>query len=224
MTPVPIIYFSDVLCIWAYIAERRVKALKDAFGDQVQFEHRFCSVFGDTERKMATAWRDRGGYTGFNAHLREVASRFPDIPVNPDLWLDVKPASSTGAHLFLKSVQLDEADGQLAPGTMDRALIAMRDAFFQEARDIGQWQVQCEVGQKAGADLARIELLIHNGRAFAALASDYESASTMNIQGSPSFVLNEGRQKLYGNVGYRILEANIQELLRTQPSDQASWC
>lgn len=50
MTPVPIIYFSDVLCIWAYISERRVKALKAAFGDQVQFEHRFCSVFGDTER------------------------------------------------------------------------------------------------------------------------------------------------------------------------------
>ena len=46
----------------------------------------------------------------------------------------------------------------------------------------------------------------------------------MNIQGSPSFVLNEGRQKLYGNVGYRILEANIHELLRAQPADQASWC
>jgi predicted DsbA family dithiol-disulfide isomerase len=121
-------------------------------------------------------------------------------------------------------VQLDEAAGQLAPGTMDRALVAMRDAFFQEARDIGQWQVQCEVGRQAGVDLARIEPLIHSGRAFAALASDYESASTMNIQGSPSFVLNEGRQKLYGNVGYRILEANIQELLRAQPADQASWC
>jgi len=224
MTPVPIVYFSDVLCIWAYIAERRVKALKEAFGDQVQFEHRFCSVFGDTERKMATTWRDRGGYTGFNAHLREVASKFPDIPVNPDLWLDVKPASSSGPHLFLKAVQLDEASGQLAPGTTDRALIAMRDAFFQEARDIGQWQVQCEVGQQVGVDLARIEPLIHNGRAFAALASDYEAASAMNIQGSPSFVLNEGRQKLYGNVGYRIMEANIQELLRAQPADQASWC
>ena len=80
------------------------------------------------------------------------------------------------------------------------------------------------MGRQAGVDLARIEPLIHSGRAFAALASDYESASTMNIQGSPSFVLNEGRQKLYGNVGYRILEANIQELLRTQPADQASWC
>jgi len=57
----------------------------------------------------------------------------------------------------------------------------------------------------------------------AALASDNEAASAMNIQGSPSFVLNEGRQKLYGQVGYRILEANIQALRRAQPADQAGW-
>ena len=46
----------------------------------------------------------------------------------------------------------------------------------------------------------------------------------MRIEGSPSFVLNEGRQKLYGNVGFRIIEANIQELLRAPGGDQASWC
>ena len=46
----------------------------------------------------------------------------------------------------------------------------------------------------------------------------------MGIQGSPSFVLNEGRQKLFGNVGFRILDANIQELLRAPQTEQASWC
>ena len=43
--------------------------------------------------------------------------------------------------------------------------------------------------------------------AFAALSSDYADADAMHIQGSPSFVLNEGRQKLYGNVGFRVMEA-----------------
>jgi hypothetical protein len=46
----------------------------------------------------------------------------------------------------------------------------------------------------------------------------------MHIEGSPSFVLKEGRQKLYGNVGFRIIEANIQELLRVADGDQASCC
>jgi hypothetical protein len=37
-------------------------------------------------------------------------------------------------------------------------------------------------------------------------------------------VLNGGRQKLYGDVGYKIIEANIQELIRDPHPDHASWC
>jgi predicted DsbA family dithiol-disulfide isomerase len=38
----------------------------------------------------------------------------------------------------------------------------------------------------------------HSGSAYAALAADYQDADRMGIEGSPSFVLNERRQKLYG--------------------------
>lgn len=221
---VPILYFSDVLCVWAYIAELRLEAVRQAFGDQVRIEYRFCSVFGDTARKIETAWKDRGGYEGFNAHLRHAAQSFPEVSLNPDLWLTVRPASSSGAHLYLKAVQLDEAAGGCAAGTAEAALHGMRRAFFQDGRDIATWDVQCDVGAAAGADPARMEALIRDGRAFAALASDDQDSEAMRVQGSPSFVLNEGRQKLYGNVGFRLIEANIQELLRTPQPDQASWC
>ncbi len=224
MTAVPIVYFSDVLCIWAYFSEMRVRALKEAFGDQIRFDHRFCSIFGDTARKMSTTWRDKGGHEGFNRHLMEVAKQFPEVTINPNIWLTTKPASSTGAHLFLKAVQLDEAAERLAAGTFETSLQAMRTAFFRDARDVGQWSVQCQIAEQTGVEVARVEALIHDGSAYASLASDYEAAASMNIQGSPTVVLNEGRQKLYGNVGYRILEANIQELLRSPTPDQASWC
>jgi protein-disulfide isomerase len=84
--------------------------------------------------------------------------------------------------------------------------------------------VQCEIAKKVGIDIAAIEKHIHDGAAFASLAADYQVAEKMRIEGSPSFVLNEGRQKLYGNVGFRLMEANIQELLRLPRSDEASWC
>jgi hypothetical protein len=35
--------------------------------------------------------------------------------------------------------------------------------------------------------------------------------------------MNGGRQILYGNVGYRILNANVEELLK-HPEQEASWC
>jgi predicted DsbA family dithiol-disulfide isomerase len=75
-----------------------------------------------------------------------------------------------------------------------------------------------------GADIDAIERCIHSGIAFARLATDYQDADRMRIEGSPSFVLNEGRQKLYGNVGFHLIEANIQELLRAPRTDEASWC
>lgn len=224
MTCVPIVYFTDVLCVWAYIAELRLAAVREAFGEQVRFEQRFCSVFGDTARKIPTTWKDRGGYEGFNAHLRHSAEAFPEIRLHPDLWLTVRPASSMGAHLFIKAAQIDEAAGGCAPGSADEALRRLRHAFFAEARDIADWRVQCEVGESAGIDPARVEALIRDGRAQAALASDLQDAEALRVQGSPTFILNEGRQKLFGNVGYRIIEANIQELLRQPKADQASWC
>ena len=156
--------------------------------------------------------------------MRQAAAAFPEIGLNPDIWLTARPASSTGPHLFIKAVQLVEAAGGCATGAAAATTWALRRAFFEEARDIARWEVQCEVGRRNGVDPAGVEALIHDGAAFAALADDYREAETMGIQGSPSFVLNEGRQKLYGNVGFRVIDANITELLRAPSEDQASWC
>jgi predicted DsbA family dithiol-disulfide isomerase len=221
---VPITYFSDMLCIWAYVAQLRVNELKAAFGDQIRIEAKFCSVFGASARKISTTWRDKGGYEGFNAHLRHVAEQFPEIPVSPELWLTVRPQSSTSPHLFLKAVSLQEAAGECPAGTTEDVTWALRQAFFERARDIGRWEIQCAAGEAAGLDLAVIEARIRDGSAYAALGSDLQDAEAMHVHGSPSFVLNEGRQTLYGNVGYRVLEANVQELLRAPSVDQASWC
>jgi hypothetical protein len=35
--------------------------------------------------------------------------------------------------------------------------------------------------------------------------------------------MDGGRQILYGNVGYRVLHSNIEQLLK-HPQDEASWC
>lgn len=224
MPTVPVTYFSDLLCLWAYIAQLRLDALRDRFADQIVIESRFCSVFGDTAGKIPAAWRDRGGYEGFNAHLRESAARFPEVRFNPDIWLAVRPASSNGAHLALTAIRLAEAAGACEPGACDRATWALRRAFFEQARDVGRWEVQRDVFREAGLDPAVLEAFVHDGTAFAALAADYRAAEGLRIQGSPSLVLNGGRQILYGNLGFRIIEANIQELLRDPDPNQASWC
>ena len=226
---VEITYFSDVLCVWAYASQARIDAVKETFGDAVRIEHRFCSVFGDTAGKITSTWKDRGGFAGFNSHLREVAVGFPHIEVHPEIWLKTRPLTSASAHLFMKAVQQwDHESGatgsQSAPSIFDQVMWTFRCAFFRDCRDISRWDIQCEIAGALGVDIGAIEERIHSGSAFARLAADYQDADRLRIEGSPSFVLDEGRQKLYGNVGFRLLEANIQELLRAPRTDEASWC
>jgi predicted DsbA family dithiol-disulfide isomerase len=127
-------------------------------------------------------------------------------------------------HLFLKAVRLAEAAGACGPGASEEATLATRRTFFADGRDIASADVQRDIATAQGLDAGAVEAFLRDGRAHAALARDYQEAAVMGIQGSPSFVLNDGRQKLYGNVGYRIIEANIQELLREPGPAHASWC
>ena len=71
--------------------------------------------------------------------------------------------------------------------------------------------------------IAGIERTLASAAAHAALCEDLELARHHTIQASPTLLFNEGRQRLTGNVGYRILEANIRELLEGAPG-QLSWC
>jgi predicted DsbA family dithiol-disulfide isomerase len=56
------------------------------------------------------------------------------------------------------------------------------------------------------------------------VSADYELARELGVDVSPTLVLNQGRQRLNGNVGYRVIEANFKELLREPHAGQASWC
>lgn len=224
MSPVRVAYFSDILCVWAFAAQRRVEQLAETFGDQVAVEARFCSIFGDARAKIETQWAAKGGYEGFGAHVRAVAAKFPHVEAHPDLWRTVRPRSSAGPHLFVKAVELIEPPAPWADRLSTRAASALRRAFFAEGRDISDWEVQSDIAARLGLDPAAVEARIRSSEALAALVADYDQAAELGVRASPAFVMNEGRQKLIGNVGYRLIEANVQELLRTPAMGEASWC
>jgi predicted DsbA family dithiol-disulfide isomerase len=224
-------YFSDVLCVWAYGAQIRLDRLKHDFGDRVQVVHRFLPLFAATAERMHREWGDRGGFTGYNRHVRDVVAAWQHIEVHPRIWLEEVPASSVPAHLFLKAVQLLEQRAELgnrtgkqATSPFEAACWRVRRAFFGEARNVARQSVLEDIGRSLELPLPRVWGLMENGEAHAALHIDFEAKDRYHVPGSPTLVLNEGRQRLYGNVGYRVIEANVHELLRDPRSGEASWC
>lgn len=232
MGPVRISYYSDVLCIWAYAAQRRLEQLVHDFGNEILIDAHFCSVFPDAWGKIEENWNDRGGFEGFNQHLNEVARKFPHIDVHERLWLENRPRTSASAHLFVKAIEIIErdrngGDAKLQPyfdRVSARAAWELRIAFFASARDISDWRVHSEIADHLGIDYDLVEEKVRSSEAVAQLAVDYNLSQTHRVESSPTFIMNDGRQKLFGNVGYRIPEANVQELLRSTSDDEASWC
>lgn len=225
-------YYSDVLCIWAYAGQRRLDQLAETFGAQIAVDLHFCSVFGDAWGKVGEHWASKGGFEGFGRHVQEVAGRFPHVEIHDRVWLDARPRTSMSAHLFIKAVEIIEEEG--AGGTAGlppyperlstHAAWAVRRAFFAEARDISDWAVLREIAGGLGLDHDRVEARIGSSEAVARLAADWNLTQKHAIEGSPTLLMNEGRQRLFGNVGYRLIEANVQELLRGRTPDEASWC
>jgi len=211
-------YYSDVLCVWAHISQARVDEVAERFSEDVSIDYRFCSVFGDTAHKIGIGWAKRGGYAGFGNHLREAVSEFGHIKLHPEIWQRNRPKSSTPAHILMKAVQ------RVDKRQCKAVLHELRLAFFERCLDISRWSALKAALEVSGVSVNDVQEAIDSGAAHADLEADRRDQQTLMVQGSPTFILNEGRQKLYGNVGYGVIEANIKELLRSPAAGAASWC
>ena len=223
MERVRIVHYSDLLCVWAYVAQVRIDELLQNFPDRVELEYRWFHVFGNVPGKMAAAWKDRGGIAGYSQHVKSVVDKFGHVTLHPEVWVRDTPQSSMPGHLMLCAVRLLESGGTVPAGTLARTAWALRLAFFRDGADISSRMVLGRVAEEAGLPTRELGPLLDAGAAHAALAEDLELARQQMIQASPTLVFNEGRQRLTGNVGYRIIEANIRELLEGVPGQQ-SWC
>jgi len=216
--PLIIDYYSDVLCVWAWIAQRRIDELNQQLEDKIEFRYHYVDIFGDVPSKMQTQWKEKGGYNGFAKHVRQSASDFEDAPIHADTWTKVKPETSANVHLMLKAIE--NVHGRKISAEM---ALVFRTAFFKSAMDIGNLDVLKSLLETKNLDVQQITQSLNDGTAMAALMRDYKRSQQAQLKGSPSYILDGGRQTLYGNVGYRVLLANVEELLKS-PENEACWC
>ncbi|TDG15503.1 disulfide bond formation protein DsbA [Seongchinamella unica] len=217
-SPVIIDYYSDVLCVWAWIAQPRLDELSRQWGPQVLLRHHYVDIFGDCNQKIARNWGEHDGFEKFADHVHHSAEPFEDATVHPEIWRATRPSSSAQAHLLLRAIGLVASEEKLAA-----TALRIRRSFFCDAKDISDMDLLLQIAREEGVDHEAISHCFRKGSAMAALSSDLRAAQESGVRGSPTWILNNGRQVLYGNVGYRVLNANIEELLK-HPGDEASWC
>jgi len=230
---VTIEHFSDILCIWSYVGQVRMDELRQQFPDEIAINYRFIPLFGNTGSRIGEGWRERGGFAGYADHVQEIAASWDHVEIHEDVWRHMAPASSTPAHLFLKAVQLLAERGKIPSGPQphfggrnfpEEAAWRLRRRFFAGGKDIAQTGVQEAVAAELDLPLDDLRAMYDSGAAHAMLHTDLAERDRNQVPGSPTLLMGGGRQRLFGNVGYRILEANVRELLQNPKSGQASWC
>lgn len=216
--PILIDYYTDVLCVWAWIAQPRLEELRKQWGERIKIRHHYVDIFGNASKKIPAQWGEHDGFDKFNDHVQHAAAPYKHTQIHSDIWTKVRPNSSMTAHLFLKAVAIAADELQ-----MDTMASMIRRQFFTQAINIGDLDVLLDMSDELPVKREKVLAALTDGRAMSALSTDLKNAKDNAIKGSPSWVLNNGRQILYGNVGYRILNSNIEELLNN-PTEEASWC
>ena len=50
-SPLIIDYYTDILCVWGWIAQRRNEELLKQFGNKIDISYHYIDVFGDAATK-----------------------------------------------------------------------------------------------------------------------------------------------------------------------------
>ena len=200
MTKITLDYFTDVLCIWAYVAQIRLDELNQEFGEKIEVNEHFITLFGNTQKRIAEGWKDKGGFEGFNLHVLKVAEAFPHLKINPNVWLTCKPTSSANSHLYLKAIQLLVAEKAISNSDFQAMIWNIRKAFFQDAQDISQINVLVEIAKSMSLPTDLIQEKLNDGSAIASLCADMDMREKNKLEGSPTYLFLTSHYKVWISV------------------------
>jgi len=210
-------FYTDPLCVWALVAEPKIDAVQAEFGDRLVVRHRVLPVFGSIDARFSTGVWAKGGIDARVAATARAAWLGGFKTVSGAGWRH-EPASSWGPSAVAAGVRQLEDAGEVPAGSTREALRGLRHRFFLDDVDVTRRDEQRRVLEEAGLPADRVFRLIDDGPALARLAEAVERRATLRIDGSPTWIFDGGRARLFGNVGLRVVRSTIQALLDGEES------
>ena len=206
-------YWSDPLCIWAYVAQSRLDAILDRYGEALDVRYHVIPVFGSVPWRFREGSWAQSGVEGRVKSTVDVARRFGHTEVTGACWANHCPASSWAPGMAIKAVFQLEDNEEIEAGQGAAYQWALRRAFFEANENIALRSVQLAVAEAQSIPVGSVERLLDDGTALALLWEDDHRRHEDRIQGSPTYVFDGGRARLYGNFNERVLKSTIAELL-----------
>ena len=205
-------YWSDPLCIWAFVAERKLDRVLLELGEHVRVDYRIVPVFGSVPWRFARGPWAKDGVEARVLATRKIAEQGGRTDVSGECWRRAMPSSSWAPAAAIKAVfALEDGRGEEVGPSYQRVL---RERFFVGEVNIALRSVQLEVAEELDLPRGALERCLDDGSALAAVCEDHAEKERLRLQGSPTYVFDDGRAMLYGNFDYGILRSTVEELVR----------
>lgn len=206
-------YWTDPLCIWALVSQPKLDRLLEELGDDLDVDHRTVPVFGSVSWRLRDGPWAGGGVDGRVEATRRIAREHGRDDVSGEVWR-LGPTSSWAPGAAVKAVFAAEAAGEAPGGCGAVYERALRERFFADDRDVTRRDEQLAVAEALSIPRAAIERRLDDGSAIAALWEDHRLREALHIQGSPTYVFDDGRAMLYGDFRFGVLRATAEQLVQ----------
>jgi predicted DsbA family dithiol-disulfide isomerase len=183
--PVQLELYSDVHCPYAYLTAYRLRKLRDEYQGKITIVHRSLSLEYVNSRGTPRVI--------LNTETPTLMLEEPDIPYRP--W--AAPDSEWPVTMWpaFEAIKCAERQG---PDLADELDWLIRRAFFADSRCISLRHILFELAEEAGLNMARFGEDFDGGvTKRQVLAEAQKGWETLQVEGSPTFVLPSGEQKPY---------------------------
>lgn len=205
---ISIVAYSDYICPWCYIGLERIERLQWEF--PVDVEWRPFELHPETPRGGARL----SGRLGSRARAAAYADNILALARESGLAMRM-PEVVPNSHLALEAAEFARERGGFAP--YHRALFR---AYFDEARDIGDVDVLCDIALACGVDDQRLRAALADGRYAALVDRVTDEARADEVVSTPTYIFSGGF-RMTGAQDYAVF-ASVTRRLLARPASPGS--
>ncbi len=192
--------YSDYVCPWCYIGLQRIERLRREF--PVEVEWRPFELHPETPRTGAGL----RGRLGSSERAAAYANNIVALARDSDIAMRM-PMVVANSHRSLEAAEFAREHGGFEP--YHRALF---HAYFEDARDIGDPDVLCDIARSCGVDDQRLRQALADGRYTAAVDRVTAEAREAEVLSTLTFIY-EGGFRLIGAQDYDVFASVTGRLL-----------
>ena len=180
--------YSDILSVAAHFVDERLGAACGKIWGSTKSELSLGFSLSDTDSPD-----NRNSVVDYYQHIEQLKNVSSYIQFNDSIWLNKIRTSSSGAHLFLKAVQLlEESRGNPSYSIVHSLANRYRRVYFEDGEDISNFLVLEKVLDELSIDKASVNEFIRNSKALNALIEDEKLAiKYIHTKFSRSYLFSE---------------------------------